>query len=206
MNAERPTIFVVDDDPSVRRGLARLIRASDLQVEAFDSAAGFLEGAPADAPGCVLIDLRMPGMDGLSLQEAIRRAGHSMPVIFISGNTDVPATVQAMKGGALDFLTKPFDERQLLAAIEAALQRDAASRVERASREEARVRFRSLTQREQEVCLLVARGLLNKQIAHELGNTEKTVKVHRARVMDKLGVDSVAELVRLVDRAGAAGE
>jgi len=144
-------------------------------------------------------------MNGLELQDAIRRAGLTTPIIFISGASDLPAAIQAMKGGALDFLTKPFNEEQLLAAIRGAMERDRAARAEREEREAARARFDSLTAREQEVCLLVARGLLNKQIACELGNTEKTVKVHRARVMEKLGVESVAGLVRLVDRAGRGG-
>jgi FixJ family two-component response regulator len=205
MNSAQPTIFVVDDDASVLRGLARLIRSAGYAVATFDSAAQFLSCGDAEGPGCVLIDLRMPGMNGLELQEAVRRSGCALPIIFISGETDVPATVQAMKAGALDFLTKPFDEQQLLHAIAAALDHDSAWRADRADRQCASARFASLTPREQEVCLLVTRGLLNKQIAYQLGNTEKTVKVHRARVMEKMGVTSVAELVRLVDRACDAG-
>lgn len=201
MSSAQPTIFVVDDDASVLRGLARLIRSAGYAVETFDSAAQFLLCGTGDVPGCVLIDLRMPGMSGLELQERVRTSGCPLPIIFISGETDVSATVQAMKAGALDFLMKPFDEQQLLQAIEAALDRDSVWRAERTARQCACTRFASLTPREQEVCLLVTRGLLNKQIAYQLGNTEKTVKVHRARVMEKMGVTSVAELVRLVDRA-----
>src|SRR5581483_6219211 len=200
-------IFVVDDDESVRRGLARLLRSHDYEVETFGAAAEFLlqgaAGSAASAPGCILIDLRMPGMDGLQLQRAIQAAGYSQPIIFISGNTDVPSTGQAMKAGALDFLTKPFDERQLLDAVEAALARDRELRAKQAVRDRARELLEILTPRERQVAELVARGMLNKQIAFELGTTESTVKVHRGRAMEKLNVDSVAELVRLLDSIGA---
>jgi len=200
--APSPTVFVVDDDASVLRGLSRLIRSAGFAVEIFAKADEFLKHPPNGGPGCVLIDLRMPGMNGLELQHAIAAAGHPIPVIFISGDGDIPATVQAMKAGAVDFLTKPFDEEQLLDAIRRALAHDAEGRAQRRQLEQWQARYNELTPREREVCHLVARGLLNKQIAFELGATEKTIKVHRARVMDKLEVQSVADLVRIVDRLG----
>jgi len=200
--APSPTVFVVDDDASVLRGLSRLIRSAGFAVEIFAKADEFLKHPPNGGPGCVLIDLRMPGMNGLELQHAIAAAGHLIPVIFISGDGDIPATVQAMKAGAVDFLTKPFDEEQLLDAIRRALAHDAEGRAQRRQLEQWQARYNELTPREREVCHLVARGLLNKQIAFELGATEKTIKVHRARVMDKLEVQSVADLVRIVDRLG----
>ena len=193
----QPTVFVIDDDESVRRGLVRLLRSAGYAAEAFGSAGEFLATALSergDGPltGCIVTDLRMPGMNGLELQQAMACARIHLPVLFISGKADVPDTVRALKGGAMDFLVKPFDEGTLLTAIDAAMARDAG----RASVER---RLAALTPREREVCLLVARGLLNKQIAHELGTSEKTIKVHRARMMEKLRVDSVAELVRFVD-------
>jgi FixJ family two-component response regulator len=149
-----------------------------------------------------VLDLRMPEMSGLELQDALERAGHAIPVIFISGHGDIPAGVKAMKAGAIDFLTKPVQDRDLLQAIEQALARDATARAARAERDAARARMARLTPRERQVCALVATGMLNKQIAAELGTGEKNIKWHRAHVMEKLGVSSVAELVRLVDRAG----
>jgi FixJ family two-component response regulator len=194
------TVFVVDDDPSVLRGLERLLRAAEYAVETFASARAFLESAPVDRPGCVVVDLRMPELSGLDLQEELSRRGFPLPLIFLTGHGDVPSSVRAMKGGAVDFLSKPCDETDLLAAVERALARDSEARAARTEGEAVRARFAALTPREHEVCLLVAKGLLNKQIAAELGTSEKTVKVHRGRVMEKLGADSVADLVRLVDR------
>lgn len=196
-------VFIVDDDPSVVRGLSRLLCANGFEVEAFASAADFLMNRFRDSVGCLLVDLRMPGMNGLELQAALRESDCDLPVIFISGNADVPATVQAIRGGALDFLTKPFQEDQLLAAIQGALDHCREVRAGRIASQGDEARFASLTPREKEVCILVGTGMLNKQIAWQLGTTEKTVKVHRARVMEKLEVSSVAELVRLIDRLGA---
>ncbi|UQA58739.1 response regulator transcription factor [Polyangium aurulentum] len=193
-------VFVVDDDPSVLRGLERLLRSAGYKVEAHASPRAFLERAPSEGPGCVVVDLRMPEIGGLDLQEELSRRGFPLPLVFLTGHGDVPSSVRAMKGGAIDFLTKPCDDTDLLAAVERALERDRQARAARAEQESVQARFASLTPREREVCLLVARGLLNKQIAVELGAAEKTIKVHRARVMEKLGVESVAELVRLVDR------
>jgi len=199
-NESSATVFVVDDDASVLRGLSRLIRSAGFAVEIFARADEFLEHPANGGPGCVLIDLRMPGMNGLELQDAIAAAEHPLPVIFISGDGDIPTTVKAMKAGAVDFLTKPFDEEQLLDAVRRALARAAELGAQHRERAQCQARYDELTPREREVCHLVARGLLNKQIAFELGTTEKTIKVHRARVMNKLGVNSVADLVRIVDR------
>lgn len=203
MSAAAPTVFVVDDDPSVLKALARLIRAAGRNVETFSSPREFLEAVHEDRPGCVVLDLRMPEVSGLDLQALLERAGSVLPVIFLSGHADVPTSVAAMKAGAVDFLTKPCDDAQLLAAIEGALERDARARAARDERDELAERFAGLTPREQEVCRLVAQGLLNKQAAYELGITERTIKVHRARVMQKLGVGSFADLVRLVERLKA---
>ena len=180
----------------------RLLRAAGHTVEAFASAREFLARERDDEPGCLVLDLRMPEMTGLELQDALERAGYAIPVVFVSGHGDIPASVKAMKAGAIDFLTKPVQNRDLLQAVERALARDRAARAARAERDAARARMARLTPRERQVCALVATGLLNKQVAAELGTGEKNIKLHRAHVMEKLGVGSVAELVRLVDRAG----
>jgi FixJ family two-component response regulator len=200
MTETAPTVLVVDDDPSVLRGLERLLRAAGYSVEGYASPRAFLERAPWDRPGCVVVDLRMPEVGGIELQEELGRRGCALPIVFLTGHGDVSSSVRAMKAGAIDFLTKPCDDADLIAAVERALARDAEGRAAREERRAIRARFEALTPREREVCLLVARGLLNKQIAAELGTAEKTVKVHRGRVMDKLGVESLAELVRLVVR------
>ncbi len=196
-----PVVVVVDDDPDVLKALSRLIRFAGHRVEALPDPRALLDHVTPDRPGCIILDLRMPGVDGLQLQEALGHAGCTMPIVFLSGESDVLQTVRAMKAGAIDFLTKPVDDEQLLAAIGTALARDAADRAARAERADLRARLARLTPRELEVCHLVGAGLLNKQIAGELGTSEKTVKVHRGRVMAKLQVNSVAELVRLIDAA-----
>ncbi|WP_437940541.1 response regulator transcription factor [Sorangium sp. So ce341] len=200
MLAISPTVFVVDDDPSVLRALERLLRSAGYAVEGHASPEAFLERAPSERPGCVVVDLRMPGLGGLELQDELSRQGCPLPVVFLTGHGDVSSSVRAMKAGAIDFLTKPCDDTDLLAAVERAIARDAGARAARGEQQALRTRFEALTPREREVCLRVAQGLLNKQIAEELGAAEKTIKVHRGRVMEKLGVESVAELVRLVDR------
>ena len=200
--AQTPTVFIVDDDPSARRGLARLARTAGFTVEAFASAREFLESSQGDGPGCIVLDVKMPGLSGLDLQAEMNKAKYSMPIIFLSGCGDVPMTAHAMKEGALDFLTKPVDRDQLLNAIRAALERDSVAREEHAGLETIRARLARLTPREFEVMTFVLAGLLNKQIAYELGIAEDTVKIHRGRVMSKMGVVSVAELVRLTQRAG----
>jgi FixJ family two-component response regulator len=193
-------VFVVDDDASLRRSLERLLRSFGYRVETFTDAQAFLDRPPVQEVACLVLDLRMPGIDGLDLQGRLAARGDDLPLIFVSGHGDVPSSVRAMKAGALDFLTKPFDDSLLRAAIERALDWHAELRASKASLGALRARFETLTPREREVCDGVAEGRLNKQVADRLGTTEKTIKVHRARVMEKLGVRSVAELVRMVDR------
>ena len=180
------------------RSLERLLRAAGFAVRTFSSSQDFLQQHDGGAPGCVVLDLSMPGLDGLQLQQALALSGDVCPVIFISGLGDVPSSVRAMKAGAIDFLTKPFDQAQLLAAVRTAIDKDRSAREARAERSSVGVRVAGLTPRERQVMAHVVGGHLNKQIASDLGIAEKTVKVHRARVMKKMGVASVAELVRLV--------
>ena len=198
----KPIIFIVDDDSSVRRSLERLMRSAGLAAETFASAAEFLGREPVDRPSCLVLDVRMPGQDGLDLQRELDRRGLEPAIVFITGHGTVPISVEAMKGGAVDFLQKPFDDRQLLAAVREALGRDAEARRLRAELDQLRRCRATLTQRELQVFSLVARGLLNKQAAGCLGLSEKTVKVHRARVMAKMQADSFAELVRMAQRLG----
>ncbi|MCK5271853.1 MAG: response regulator transcription factor [Sedimentisphaerales bacterium] len=202
MTEQTPTIFIIDDDPSARRGLSRLIRVAGFSVRAFASAQDFLASQHCKGPGCIVLDVQMPGLSGLDLQAELNKTEYNMPIIFISAHGDVPMTAQAMKDGALDFLTKPVDRDQLLNAIRGALARDQAAREEHAELEQIRARLARLTPREFEVMTFVLAGQLNKQIAYKLGITEDTVKIHRGRMMTKIGVVSVAELVRLTQKAG----
>jgi FixJ family two-component response regulator len=200
MIAVAPMVFVVDDDPAVRKSLTGLLSAAGYAVEAFASAREFLARERYTGPCCLVLDVRMPGLTGLELQEALAAAGHRMSIVFVTGHVDVPMSVKAMKGGAADLLTKPVDARDLLSAIERAVAKDVETLGAEARVAEIRERVKTLTPRETEVFALVVTGMLNKQIAHQLGVGEKTVKVHRARVMDKMRAGSVAELVRLADR------
>jgi FixJ family two-component response regulator len=193
-----PCVRVVDDDASVLKSLGRLLRAAGFAVRTFPSSQQFLQQHDPEAPGCVVLDLSMPGLNGLQLQQALARFDAPCPVIFITGYGDVPASVRAMKAGAIDFLLKPFDQAQLLNAVRTAIEKDRSARAARAERSSVGVRVAGLTPRERQVMAHVVGGHLNKQIASDLGIAEKTVKVHRARVMKKMGVASVAELVRLV--------
>ncbi len=202
MTDQTPTIFIIDDDPSARRGLSRLIRVAGFNVRAFASAKKFLASPHCSEPGCIVLDVQMPDFSGLDLQAELNKAEYNMPIIFISAHGDVPMTAQAMKDGALDFLTKPVDRDQLLNAIRTALAKDRASREEHGELEQIRARLAKLTPREFEVMTFVLAGMLNKQIGYKLGIAEDTVKIHRGRVMSKMGVVSVAELVRLTQRAG----
>jgi FixJ family two-component response regulator len=186
----------VDDDALVLRALSRLLMAAGFEVQAFSSPQEFLDHRSSPSAGCVVMDLSMPGLDGLELQHALASAADSRPVIFISGHGNVPASVEAMKAGAVDFLTKPLDEQKLLGAVRIALQKDRSARVKDAERSVITARLASLTQRERQVLDRVVSGKLNKQIAAELGTAEKTIKVHRARMMAKMQVDSLAGLVR----------
>jgi FixJ family two-component response regulator len=197
-----PVVFVVDDDPSVRKSLTRLLASAGYAVEAFASAREFLARDRYAAPCCLVLDVRMPGLTGLDLQEALAGAGHRMSIVFITGHGDVPMSVKAMKGGAVDFLTKPVDDKDLLEAIQRAVAKDVQDLGGEARVREIQERVKMLTRRETEVFALVVTGMLNKQIASALGIGEKTVKVHRARVMEKMRAGSVAELVRLADRVG----
>jgi len=202
MMAVAPMVFVVDDDPSVRRSLARLLASAGFVVEAFASAREFLARAPYAGPCCLVLDLRMPGLNGLELQETLASAGRRMSIVFVTGHVDVPMSVRAMKRGATDLLTKPVDAKDLLAAIQRCVTKDVEDRGEEARVAEVRTRVKRLSPRETEVFALVVTGMLNKQIASALGISEKTIKVHRARVMEKMQARSVAELVRLADRVG----
>lgn len=199
---DRPIVFVIDDDDSVRRSLERLLRSVNLDVRTFGSAREFVDLALPDRPACVVLDLRLPGPSGLELQESLIRAGRHLPIIFISGYADVPSSVRAIKAGAIDFLQKPFSDQSLLDIIHRALDRDREERRQRAELAVIRRRFDTLTSRERDVLSLVVLGRLNKQIAGDLGISEKTVKFHRGRVMEKTQVGSVAELVRQADRLG----
>jgi two-component system response regulator FixJ len=196
------TVFVVDDDPSVRRALTRLLRSVGLAVDAYPGAQEFLDAYDPARPGCLVLDVRMPHISGLELQQALAQRGVELPIIFITGHGDVPMSVRAMRAGAIDFLPKPFHDQDLLDAIQRAIARDAELRAARAVRSAVVRRVALLTPREREVLVLVTAGKMNKQIAAQLGASEKTIKVHRARVMKKMGADSVAELVVLAQTAG----
>ena len=193
-------VIIIDDDPAILRALDRLFRTSGFAVETFTSPNSFLDGARRDEAGCLVLDLRMPELSGLDVQQAMSRKGLSIPIVFLSGQGDVATTAKAMRQGAVDFLVKPVDDVQLLEAVSRALAIAEERRQQRREQSELHDRLARLTKREREVCDLVVRGLLNKQIAAELGTSEKTVKVHRGRVMHKLEVDSVADLVRLLSR------
>lgn len=202
MNAGAPLIFLVDDDPSLRKSLTRVLTSSGYAVETFASARDFLAREPFHGPCCLVLDVRMPGVSGMELQDALAGRGRHMPIVFITGHGDISMSVQAMKKGAADFLTKPFDVEQLLDAVGRAVTRHVKELGDEGRAAGVRDLVGQLTPRELEVFALVVTGMLNKQIAAALGIVEKTVKVHRARVMDKMGAGSVAELVRLADRAG----
>ena len=201
-----PIVYVLDDDPRVRRALGRLLRAAGHQVELFGSADELLQAVADDRPGCLVSDLRLPEVNGLDLFGMLRMAGHRLPIVFISGYGDIPTSVKAMKFGAVDFLTKPVDEAELLSAVDRALRRDTRTRHLVAEIQGATERFALLTPREREVFALVVKGNLNKQIAGRLGTTEQTIKVHRGRVMQKMGVASLAQLVHLSERLGQKTE
>ena len=197
-----PTVFIIDDDPSARRGLSRLVRATGMNVESFASAKEFLESEIYDGPGCIILDVRMPEMTGPELQTELGKAEYSMPIIFLSAHADVETTAEAMKKGAVDFLTKPVDRDDLLGAIHTSLAKDAENRAQAEDLSTIQEQIDTLTPREHEVMTYVIAGMLNKQIAVRLGISEETVKIHRGRVMQKLEIESVVELVRLCEKAG----
>ena len=200
MNEEQPVVIVVDDDPAIRKGIDRLLRSVGLRVELFESAQEFRQSNRPDAPSCIVLDVRLPGQSGLNLQRDLAAADIRFPVIFITAHGDIPMSVRAMKAGAVEFLTKPFHDQDLLDAIEVALEKDRARRAEDKMTAELRERLDTLTARERQVMQLVVAGRLNKQIAGELGVSEMTVKMHRRQVMRKMQAIGVAQLVRLADQ------
>jgi FixJ family two-component response regulator len=202
MSATDGLVFIVDDDAPLRESLKNLIRSVGLRVEAFASAQEFLGSTRPDVPGCLVLDVRLPGLSGLDLQKRMAEADVDTSIIFISGHGDIPMAVQAMKAGAVEFFAKPFRDQDLLDAIQQALECNRQARERRTQSAELRSRYRSLTPRERQVIALVVAGFLNKQIAGELGTSEAAVKVHRQHVMEKMGAGSLAELVRMVDRLG----
>jgi len=199
-----PIVFVVDDDPSVRRSTERLVRSAGFEVKTFGSAAEFLESPQPEGPACLVLDVRMPGRSGLDLQRELTGSGIQIPIIFVTGHGDIPMTVRAMKAGALEFLTKPYRRNDLLQAIRAAIERDSGARKERLEAIELRRRYEQLTPRERDVMALVITGMLKKQIAGELATAERTIKFHRAHIMQKMRAESVAELVRMASQLGLA--
>ena len=204
MNERGPIVHVVDDDDSVRTAVVRLLQAAGYEARGYASAGEFLLGrSDRNAPGCVVLDVRLPGPSGLDLQEALARLEVPLPIVFLTGHGDIPMSVRAMKAGAVDFLTKPVSREALLAAVRVAVARDADTRATREGLRGLRARYESLTPREREVFAGIVAGRLNKQIAAELGTAERTIKAHRAHVMEKMDVASVAELVRIAGQLGA---
>jgi len=202
MIEEKPFVYVVDDDLSVRKALDRLLRAAGHGVKTFSSALEFLDFKPVDAPACLVLDIRMPAFNGLDLQDHLAKREDSFPIVFITGHGTVPMSVRAMKAGAVDFLQKPFGDTDLLSVVGQAIEKDRESRRHRKEIRDLRQRLATLTPREYEVFARVVAGMLNKQIAFTLGTVEKTIKVHRARVMAKMGAESVADLVRFAEKLG----
>ena len=197
---DAPMVFIVDDDASLREALTNLFASVGLAAQAFASGADFLRTKPYDGPSCLVLDVRLPGLSGLDLQTELAKADMLAPIIFVTGHGDIPMSVRAMKAGAVEFLTKPVHDQQLLDAVQRALEQDRARRGERKAVDDLRARFEALTAREQEVLAFVVAGQLNKQIAHVLGVSEITVKVHRANAMRKVGAGSLAELVSMANR------
>jgi FixJ family two-component response regulator len=206
MNAVEPMVFLVDDDPLFRRSTERLIRTAGLNVQPFSSARDFLESPRPEGPACLVLDVRMPGLSGMDLQRELAQSGFHIPIIFITGHGDIPMSVRAMKAGAVEFLTKPFRSRVLLDAIRAAIERDRSALQKQSETRELRERYEQLTPREREVMTLVAKGLLNKQVAGELSTTEATIKFHRAHIMQKMRADSLADLIQMAEKLGTSSK
>ena len=203
---QAPVVFVVDDDPSVRSSLKFLMSSVGLQVESFDSADALLQRKLPDSPSCLVLDVRLRGLSGLDFQRELAARNCHMPIIFITGHGDIPMSVRAMKAGAVEFLTKPFRDQDLLDAVRIALEKDRERRERKKEVSDLKERFNSLTPREQEVISMVVSGMLNKQIADQLGTAENTVKVHRSRAMEKMRAQSVAELVKMIDKLESSVE
>ena len=201
-----PVVFVVDDDPSVRSSLKFLLSSMGLQVESFDSAETFLQRKPPDAPSCLVLDVRLRGLSGLDFQRELAARNIRIPIVFVTGHGDIPMSVRAMKAGAIEFLTKPYRDQDVLDAVRIALERDRARREQEKEVTDLQQRFDSLTPREQEVISKAVSGMLNKQIAGELGTAENTVKVHRSRAMEKMNAQSVADLVRMIEKLKGPAE
>jgi FixJ family two-component response regulator len=199
----QPVVFLVDDEPSILDALSRLLRVEGFAVRTWNSGVKFLQEHQTEIPGCLVADVRMPGLDGLELQRALRNSGSERPIVFVTGQGDIPMTVQAMKAGAVSFLSKPVRGTEFVAAVREAISKDESIRAARQERRDVEMRVEKLTRRELQVLKLITRGLLNKQIAAELGAAEKTIKVHRARVMQKMQVRSAAALVGLLSGPGA---
>ena len=206
MNQQELTVFVVDDDVSVREAMKNLLRSVGLKVATFSRADEFLASEPASAPSCLVLDVRLPGLSGLDLQRQLAEINRAIPIVFITGHGDVPMSVRAMKAGAVEFLTKPFRDQDLLDAVRHALELDRQNRTREAETTELRQRYASLTSRELQVLRFIFRGYINKQIAAETGISEPTVKMHRSRLMDKMRADSLADLIRMVQTLGIPGE
>ena len=204
MTDPEATVYLVDDDPSVRRSTERLVRSMGFAVRTFASANEFLDNAPVEGPACLVLDVRLPGLDGLDLQRELTQSGVRVPIVFITGYGTIPMTVRAMKAGAVEFLTKPVRPRDLLAAVRTAIERDRVSHRERLVAGALRERYERLTPREREVMAFVVGGAHNKQIAGELTTSERTIKFHRAHIMEKMEAASLAELVQMADRLGLA--
>ena len=200
MSESGPIVFVVDDEPTVCASVKRLVRSVGIEVQTYSSAQEFLRGKCPDVPGCLVLDVRLPDLSGLDLQQELAKANITLPIIFVTGHGDIPMTVRAMKAGAVEFLTKPFREQDLLEAIQRGIQQHRTLREQRAQIFDLQCRYESLTLREREVFPLVAGGLLNKQVASQLGASEKTIKVHRGQVMHKMKAESLADLIRMAEK------